>query len=56
MSYPSCAMTTYSVFDAYGDPAVNYTKTVWPECDGALSYTTWSPDEPRAATGDPNLP
>jgi hypothetical protein len=55
VSYPSRAMTTYQVFDAYGDWTY-YTKTVWPECNGALSYTTWSPNEPRAVTGDPNLP
>lgn len=55
VSWPSRTITTYQVIDPDGD-STNYVKTVWPACGAALSYTTWSPDEPRAATGDPNLP
>jgi hypothetical protein len=54
-SWPSRTIYTYYV-SYEGDPPVTFTKTIWPTCGNALSYTSWDPDEPAVEYSDPYLP
>ncbi len=51
--HTSTDTTTYELYHGSTDSG-QYTQDVRTTCDG--TDTTWTPQDPRTATGDPNLP